>query len=90
MKMSIQGMSQEERLEGQSTYCNRLVIEVLSDVRDPLDELQSAEVQLAREESEKRFESLVDQIEALEARLPRSKKSERESIKKVLHAWLYY
>lgn len=62
----------------------RLVLEILSDIRDPLDDLESEEVQAARELAEKRFGEIQCRLNEIEAKLRKAKsKIERDDLKEV-------
>lgn len=59
-------------------------MEILSDIRDPLDDLESAEVKEAQAESIKRYEQIQDLLENIERDLKKAKtKSERDKLKEV-------
>ncbi|KAL6049642.1 Condensin complex component, non-smc subunit [Balamuthia mandrillaris] len=58
----------------------RIVFEVLSDVRDPLEELHSEELDQARKEAEQRYEELIDRIDELNDQISRMKKKRNGSI----------
>ncbi len=62
----------------------RLVLEILSDIRDPLDDLESEEVQAARELAEKRFGEIQCRLNEIETKLRKAKsKIERDDLKEV-------
>ncbi len=62
----------------------RLVLEILSDIRDPLDDLESEEVQAARELAEKRFGEIQCRLNEIETKLRKARsKIERDDLKEV-------
>jgi len=63
----------------------RLILEIISDLRDPLEELESEEIMAVRKQGEERYEELVAQIEELEARKERClKKKDAHSVKSIV------
>jgi chromosome segregation ATPase len=60
------------------------VLEILSDIRDPLDELESEEVREAQKQALQRFDEIQSRLDEIETKLRKARSTgERDQLKAV-------